>query len=257
MNRRCQNSWLMTAYGAVPGARLLPRIESLADDRRNAERREVGGRHEANGDLFSLAVCDAGLGPLQVALRRHHRRERAVLVLQLAEFRVREERAFASLRAYRHAARFGVRQNDDLVRVADGQRAHQHAAHEAEDRRVRANAQGQRQHGNDGEARVRRKDADGVSKVLCDHVLMLPEGGWQEIDEGFRPDNSFGEPAAGEARVVQLLGEGAQHLAAVLVAELRRIAQQKRTIDTRGPHRPRSTAFVESASSRGRGSASR
>ena len=82
-----------------------------------------------------------------------------------------------------------------------------------------------------------------MSKVLCDHVLMLPEGGWQEIDEGFRPDNSFGEPAAGEARVVQLLGEGAQHLAAVLVAELRRIAQQQRTIDTRGPHRPTLYSF--------------
>ena len=144
-------------------------------DCRNAEGREVGGRHEANGDFFSLAVCDAGLGALQVALRRHHRRERAVLILQLAEFRVREERPFASLRTYRHAARFGVRQNDDLVRIPDGQRAHQHAAHEAEDRRVRANPQGQRQHGNDGEAGVRRKDADGVSKVLCDHVLMLPK----------------------------------------------------------------------------------
>ncbi len=158
--------------------RLLPRIESLADDCRNAEGREVGGRHEANGDLFSLAVCDAGLGALQVALRCHHRRERAVLILQLAEFRVREERPFASLRTYRHAARFGVRQNDNLVRIPNGQRAHQHAAHEAEDRRVRANPEGQRQHGNDGEAGVRRKDTDGVSKVLCDHVLMLPEGGW-------------------------------------------------------------------------------
>ena len=69
--------------------RLRPCIESLADDCRNAERREVGGRHEANGELFGLAVCDAGLGPLQVACDAINRRERAVLVLQLAEFRGR------------------------------------------------------------------------------------------------------------------------------------------------------------------------
>ena len=49
--RRCQNSWLITA----DGTRRPPapsRVERLAEQRRNAERREVRGRHQADRELL-------------------------------------------------------------------------------------------------------------------------------------------------------------------------------------------------------------
>jgi hypothetical protein len=97
--------------------------------------------------LFAYAAGDAGINALQAALRRHERRQRAVLCLQIEELGVGDQRTVAVFHADRHAARQRVGQHDDFLRVADGQRAHQHTVDEAEDGGVGPNAERQREDG--------------------------------------------------------------------------------------------------------------
>src|SRR5439155_13712516 len=52
------------------------------------------------------------------------------------------------------------------ISVRERQRAHQHAINAAEDRRVRPDAQRQRQHGDGGEAGVLEQRANGVAKIV-------------------------------------------------------------------------------------------
>ena len=217
--------------------RLLARVEGLADRRRHAERREVRRRNQADGDLFGLAASGhPRLDLLKGAARRHHRRERRVLVLHLAELGVGHQRALTVLRAGGDTPRSGIGQQHELVRVADGERAHQQPVQQAEDRGVGADAEREREDGDGREPWTGREDADGVTKVLLHDVTVLPECGGYEIDERAGPDNRRGERSVGAARLAQLLGEGADHVAPVLVAKLRRIAPQQRPVHVGGSH---------------------
>ena len=80
------------------------------------------------------------------------------------------------------------------------------------------------------------KDADGVAQILCQHVAMLPEGGGDEVADSARAQIARPAPRPAAAGVAQLGVEGAEHLAAVLAAERRRIAPEQRAIDAGAAH---------------------
>jgi hypothetical protein len=54
---------------------------------------------------------------------------------------------------------------DQSIRVFEGQGLQEHAVHDAEDRRVAADADRQRQHGYAAEERCPRESAKGVSEL--------------------------------------------------------------------------------------------
>ena len=63
-------------------------------------------------------------------------------------------------------ARARFKHTYQLLRVAVGQRFEQHPIHDAEDGRVRPDAQREREHSHDGEAGVLQQYADSVTKIL-------------------------------------------------------------------------------------------
>jgi len=119
---------------------------------------------------------------------------------------------------------------------------HDHTVQEAEDGGVRADAERQREDGDCGESRGGGENTNGMTKILSNHVMMLTQGGWQEIDERASPDRRDGKAAVPATRVTQLRDKGAFHLVAVLVAKLCGIAPEQCAIDGGGAH---VRAFVE------------
>ena len=89
--------------------------------------------------------------------------------------------------------------------------------------------------GDERETRAGAKDADGVTEILHQHVAVLLEGGGDEVAQRARPDRGAGpdrNPVPGAACVAELGVEGAEHLAAVLAAERRRIAPEQHAVQS-------------------------
>jgi hypothetical protein len=217
------------------GRRLTTRVERLTDRRRNTERRKVRHRYQANRQQLGLATVNARLDPLQRAGRGHHRCERAVL-LELQELLIGGEAPLPEKGTSADTSRTGIGQDDELVRIPDRQAVHEHAVQQTEDRGVGADAKRQREHRDRRESRAGRENAARMTKVLLNHVAMLLQRGCRQIEERPRPGAGLGKTAVASAGVTQLLGERVDHLAAVLVTKLGRIAPEERTVDVGGAH---------------------
>src|SRR5678816_730957 len=116
------------------------------------------------------------------------------------------------------------------------QRVQQHAVQQAEDGGVGTNAKCQRQDGHQRESRTGNEYAHGVTKILSNHVMMLTQGGWQEIDERARPDRRDCGDAVMLTRVAQLCDERPLHLSPVLVAEFCGITPEHCAVHRGGTH---------------------
>ena len=79
-------------------------------------------------------------------------------------------------RAAGPGVRIAVEDVDQPVGLRDGQRPQQHGLHDGEDRRVRADADGQREQHGGGEAAVLQQDAQGISEVLQETGHGRPTG---------------------------------------------------------------------------------
>ena len=125
-----------------------------ADRRRDAKRREEVVGRAAAGDLERLVA---------VGDQRHHpaRRDRRDLLeaaralAPVADLFVRHERARP--------------ERDQPIGLLVGQRLQQHAAHDAEDRRVGAGGQRQQQDGGGGKERAMEEIAKGEGEVMGAH----------------------------------------------------------------------------------------
>jgi hypothetical protein len=82
--------------------------------------------------FFGLPARDARLDALKTALRRHQGAQRRAVRLEIPELLIRRERPIAALEADRDAARQGIGEHHQLLRIAHGQGAHHHVVHEAE-----------------------------------------------------------------------------------------------------------------------------
>jgi hypothetical protein len=119
---------------------------------------------------------------------------------------------------------------------------HDHAVVQTEDRGVGADAERQRQDGDRCESGTGGQNANGVTNILSNHVMMLTQGGWKKIDQRTGPDRRDGEAAVLAPCVAKLRDKGAFHFVPILVAELSRIAPEKCAVDGGGAH---VRAFVE------------
>src|ERR1700760_1126710 len=116
--------------------------KSTAKQWLDAERLEIIRGQELAIEQFGRA--NAGEAEI-VTARGGHGREGVVLLLPILKVRIRDRAAIE--------VRLALVQDDQLLRMRKRQRVEQHPIYDGEDRRVRANAQRQRQHGDDGEAR--------------------------------------------------------------------------------------------------------
>ena len=105
------------------------------------------------------------------------------------------------------------------------------------------------------EARAGAKDADGVTEILHQHVTVLLKAVGTRSRSARAQIAALAARPVGAARVAQLRVEGAEHLAAVLAAERRRIAPEQHAVQIGGAHRVR--ACAESGRRRAPGSGDR
>ena len=94
------------------------------------------------------------------------RLEAAALIAKVVEVRVREAR--------RPALRGDLEDGHDPVRIGVRQRPQQHAVHDAEDRRGRADAEGEGQDGDGGEARVLAELPKTVAAISAQREEPIP-----------------------------------------------------------------------------------
>ena len=87
----------------------------------------------------------------------------------------------------------------------------------------------------------------GRAQVLLNHGSVLPWRDGDKIPSGPDPEGELVAPRSPAPDVVQLLGEGEQHLVTVLVAERRRVRAQERGVDTAGAHHASGTRPVARA----------
>ena len=135
--------------------------ERLPDDGAHAEHVEIAAGDEGEGNLFGLTP---GLRPdhfdVEGAIGRgEHRLEEAAAITQAFEEWIGEILQVSSRVD-------GVEQHEP-VRLADRQPLHQHRVDEREDRRRAADAERQRQHRDQRDARVAPESARRVSHVLA------------------------------------------------------------------------------------------
>jgi hypothetical protein len=208
------------------------RGEHAAGGRIRTQHLEVGARDHAAAHLFRRLAANACLPEAEAALRGHHRREDAGTIAELLKLLVRHPVARpvgAAVPASPEHPRFGGigEHHQFLGPLHARKRGPQDTVPEAEEGGVGTDAERERENRNGGETRPRRQGSQRVTEVLQQHVPMLPGGDREYIACRSRPDGG----ATGAARrVVQLIGEGEQHLLAVLVAKRRRITPQQRTV---------------------------
>ncbi len=135
--------------------------ERAPDQRRDAERREEVGRDVHADDFFRRAR--SGQVDAVVVERRDPLECRRALA-PADEVRRREHVGAA------RPPRVGFPHHDQASGIAERQRLEQHRVDDREDRRVRADAQRERQHRDRREARRAQAQTDGVADVLKDVV---------------------------------------------------------------------------------------
>jgi len=130
------------------------RQKSTADLRRNTEGgKEVGGDPHAR-DLLGLAVIDEIIGPES---RCRDVLERLGLAAQIQEACVGE---------VTFVVRMALADSHQTSGIRKGKRAQQNGIHDAEDHRVRADTQGERDYSDRGEPGLSYQHPDPVLQVL-------------------------------------------------------------------------------------------
>ena len=138
-----------------------------ADRRADAEHVKEPARHQPSVGLFPRATVDADTPAIEAALRCHHRRKTSGLIAQLFEFSVGEPRSSTVEHTCPTASLVRIREHDEAVGLLHaGKRSMQHAIPETEYRRVRANAERQRQDGDGGKAASGSHGAHRIAEVL-------------------------------------------------------------------------------------------
>ena len=140
---------------------IVVRREGAADLRAHAEDVEEVAGHE-------LAVHALGLSAGEQRQRRReagdHAVEHRVLIPQVAVHRVRQ----GAVVERPSPERAGAVEHDELLGRLHRQHPQQHLVGEREDRGVRADAERQRQHDDDGEGRRLEEGAQGVAEIAHD-----------------------------------------------------------------------------------------
>ncbi len=128
--------------------------ERPAQCRFGAKHLEVARRHQAASELDGFGAT--GQRDRVAGLRRHEV-EDGVVSLPVQEVQRRDSVALASRRLLHDA--------DDAIGVRVGKRLEQHRIHEAEDRRIGADADGKGQDGDGGEPRTLAECAHRVTDI--------------------------------------------------------------------------------------------
>ena len=136
--------------------------ESAAQNGARAERLEEGAGDESPRPLHRLR---ARVEVVRLESRAAHVLKRAGRALEIRELRGREV-----LAERQEAARIGI-----------GERAQQHAVHDAEDRGVGADSQSERRHGDRSESGVPRQPAQRVAEILDDRHSSARRARWGSI----------------------------------------------------------------------------
>ena len=170
--------------------------EMAAVDRIDAEERQEVRRHGRHIDALGFAA-----GPRQRASRaddlpagpggQHLERSVALLIVAKVAWRHRRQRLRADAEVDPEVR--------EPIRCAIGQRPHQHAVDDGEDRRRGANAEAQSEDGERGEARAPAERSPRVSDVLAHggHAPRLYQsecGGGSLCDEGWDRPSHPGQP---------------------------------------------------------------
>ncbi len=162
--------------GPGRGGAVVGRTEQASDRGPQPHHLEVGATHDTRADDPRLAQPEhRELDGGEVA----EGRERLHPSLQVAQLGHREVRVFG---AHAPGALADV---DERVLVAVDERPEQHAAHDAEDGGIGADAQGQRQHDGGREAPGAGEGTDGVAKIRQEaHGRVLSGGPGLDPEQG-------------------------------------------------------------------------
>ena len=159
-SRFTQNCRVITTTGARSSS---PWRNVRPDDRRHAQDVEVVVRDDRGADALRL-IADARHRDRQSALSAASATEALLRAPQVLELRHRCGQPL--LTAIGRLAP----EPDQRVGVRVGQRAHEQAVDQREDRRVRTNAERQREHGHRREAGILEQHPAGVARVLSEGV---------------------------------------------------------------------------------------
>ena len=136
-----QYAWLRMRTAGAPGG-IVAGHEVATDGRRDAERSEEVGRHHADVHAVGFAVAEQDERHLVELDEAVECGELLAVVVELGDRHADVVEAGAG-RTLLH--------EDEPLAVGEGQRLEQHAANDAEDGRVRADAEGQRENGDQRE----------------------------------------------------------------------------------------------------------
>ena len=130
---------------------------------RRCDAEDVEGVAVHHGEAFEpLRLARAGQGHLAAEQGRHVRED----LLPRLEIRVVGGREPLSVDA---GGRRRLPQHHDPIRLREGERSQEHGMDQAEHGRVRADAEAQREHGDQREARVLDEHPHAVAQVVQDH----------------------------------------------------------------------------------------
>src|SRR5262249_13741442 len=124
-------------------------------------------------------------------------------------------------------ARYFLEHGDQLFRLTVRQRLEQYAVHDGEDGRVAANADGESEDRDGGEAWMTAQTAESVPHVLAQHVEMLPRGRSEHAMDRVAPQCELSHRPSLRECCLAVLAERLSHLLAEVASKIHRKEPQE------------------------------